>query len=165
MNSLFKTTNGMNLVGQGGKIIIFTLPFAAVAILLHFYYPVIVSLPAHWQPLRIIGYVLFIPGSVLWLAGLIQLLKDFPKGKLIRTGAYGICRNPIYSSIILFVLPAVSLSTLTWVYLVVALILYLSVRIFIRKEESKLEKVFGREYLEYKMNAGRIFPFIKPGRE
>ena len=68
-----------------------------------------------------VGYILIIPGLILWGAAVIQLLTGFSKGKLVTTGAYGVVRNPIYSSVTFFVLPAVALMTLTWVYFVPAI--------------------------------------------
>jgi protein-S-isoprenylcysteine O-methyltransferase Ste14 len=165
MIKIFKGINGMNLVGQGGKIIIFTFPYVALAIWLQYYYPEIVSLPQNLVAIKYIGYFWFVPGVLLWLNGLVQLLRDFPKGKLITSGAYGVCRNPIYSSVILFVLPAISLTTLTWVYFVVAIMLYMSVMIFITKEEVKLKQTFGKEYEDYRSRVSRIFPYVKPSRK
>jgi len=155
----------MNLVGQGGKIIIFILPFVAAAIALQHFFPEWVSLPKDQPVLKYIGYVLFVPGILLWFTGLIQLLKDFPKGKLITTGAYAVCRNPVYSSFILFILPGISFTKLTWLYFMVALAMYFSVRIFIGKEESKLKETFGKEYEAYLGSVCRVLPFIRPNRK
>jgi protein-S-isoprenylcysteine O-methyltransferase Ste14 len=164
MLQLFKTINGMNIVGQGGKIIIFTLPFAIIAVLIHVLLPGFASLPGIFIIVKPVGYVLLVPGILLWLSGVVQLVKDFPKGKLITTGAYGICRNPIYSSMILLVLPSISIITVTWVYFVVALFLFLGVVLFIKKEEEQLLRVFGKEYASYKDNISRVLPFMKPHR-
>jgi len=51
-------------------------------------------------------------------------LTGFSQGKLVTSGAYGVVRNPIYSSATFFILPAISLLALTWVYLVPAVFLY-----------------------------------------
>jgi protein-S-isoprenylcysteine O-methyltransferase Ste14 len=102
---------------------------------------------------------------VIFLAGLVQLLAAFPKGRLATSWAYGVCRNPIYSSFIVFVLPALSLLTLTWVYFGVAAFLYAGVRIFIGKEEKQLLQVFGDEYAGYLGRVSRILPFAKPSRK
>jgi protein-S-isoprenylcysteine O-methyltransferase Ste14 len=89
-------------------------------------------------------------------------MTAFSKSKLVTTGAYGVVRNPIYSSATFFILPAVALITLSWVYLVVSVFLYAGVMIFIGKEEKQLTKVFGREYEEYKTKVDRLIPFMKP---
>jgi protein-S-isoprenylcysteine O-methyltransferase Ste14 len=162
MIKLFKAENGMNIIGQGAKIILFTIPFAGAAILCHFFLPNIASFPAGFEAIRPFGYIWLIPGIALWMTGIIQLLFFFPKGKLITYGAYGLCRNPIYSSMIIFILPAISILTYTWVYFLTAFFLYLGVAIFIGKEEKQLIEVFGNDYSNYRSKVGRVFPFIKP---
>ena len=161
MLNLFKAANGMNILGQGGEIIIFSLPFAALAIAIHQLLPEIAALPPIINIIQPAGYILLLLGFLLWISGVIQLLLSFPKGKLITTGAYDICRNPIYSSFILFILPGITILTLTWVYLLISLFLFIGVTLFIENEENQLLKVFGDEYSEYKSKVRRIFPFNK----
>jgi protein-S-isoprenylcysteine O-methyltransferase Ste14 len=86
----------------------------------------------------------------------------FPKGKLVTTGAYSIARNPIYSSATFFILPAVALLTLTWVYFVPAVFLYIGVMIFIGEEEQQLRRAFGLEYEGYLTKVDRLVPFKNP---
>ena len=157
--NLLKNANGMNIVGQGGKIIVFSLPLAALSILIHVRLPEIAALPASFNVIHPVGYILLFLGFLLWISGVIQLLLYFPKGKLITTGAYGVCRNPIYSSFILFILPGITILTLTWVYLLISLSLFIGVSLFIVKEETNLLEIFGNEYAEYKTKVGRILPF------
>jgi protein-S-isoprenylcysteine O-methyltransferase Ste14 len=80
----------------------------------------------------------------------------------VTTGAYRVVRNPLYSSATFFILPAIALMTLTWVYFVPAAFLYAGVMIFIRREEKQLAKAFGQEYEDYKARTGRLIPFKKP---
>ncbi len=163
MLNIFKTQKGMNIVGQGGKIILFTLPSLIVALLVHVYYPQIAALPKGISFIKPVGYVLLVPGILLWGTAVIQLLTGFPKGKLVTTGAYGIVRNPIYSSVTFFILPAVALITLTWVYFVPAVFLYAGVMIFIGVEEKQLTTAFGKEYEDYLARVDQMVPFKRPG--
>ena len=156
--SLFKKQNGMNIVGQGGRIILFVLPALIGAILIHRYLPQFVALPRSLGFSRPAGYVLLIPGLILWGAAVIQLLAGFPKGKLVTTGAYGVVRNPIYSSVTFFILPAVAFLTLTWIYLVVSFFLYAGVIMFIGTEEKQLTNAFGKEYEAYMARVDRLVP-------
>jgi protein-S-isoprenylcysteine O-methyltransferase Ste14 len=162
MINILKRQNGMNIIGQGGKIILFTLPSLIAAILAHAYLPQIAALPKSISFLKPVGYLLLLPGLVLWGAAVIQLLTGFSKGKLVTTGAYGVVRNPIYSSVTFFILPAVALITLTWVYLVVSVFLYAGVMIFIGTEEKQLTKAFGKDYKDYMTRVDRLVPFKKP---
>jgi len=161
---ILENNKGMSIVGQGGKIILFMLPSLVAAILVDTYLHAVAALPASVGFLKPVGYVLLVPGLVLWGAALVQLLTGFPKGKLVTTGAYGVVRNPLYASVTFFILPAVALMTLTWVYLVPSIFLYVGVMIFIGQEERQLTQAFGQEYLDYLGRVDRLVPFRKPGR-
>jgi protein-S-isoprenylcysteine O-methyltransferase Ste14 len=162
MINILRKQNGMTIVGQGGKIILFTLPALIAAIWIHFYYPQIAALPERLSFLQPVGYILLPIGIILWGTAVIQLMLGFSHGKLMTTGAYGVVRNPIYSSVTFFILPAVALITLTWVYFVPSGFLYAGVMIFIGEEEGQLTKAFGREYEDYLTRVDRLVPFKKP---
>jgi protein-S-isoprenylcysteine O-methyltransferase Ste14 len=162
MINILRKQHGMNIIGQGGKIILFTLPSILAAIWAHFYLPRIAALPGRIDFIQPLGYLLLLPGLVLWGTAVVQLLSGFPKGKLVTTGAYGVVRNPIYSSVAFFVLPGVALLTLIWVYLVPAVFLYLGVMIFIGVEEVQLREAFGKEYEDYLSRVDRLVPFKRP---
>ncbi|MCX6132698.1 MAG: isoprenylcysteine carboxylmethyltransferase family protein [Ignavibacteriales bacterium] len=162
MLGILQNRNGMNIVGQGGKIMIFMLPSLIAAIYVHVYLPGIAALPESIRFLMPAGYLLLLLGLILWGAAVIQLLTGFSNGRLVTTGAYGVVRNPIYSSVTFFVLPAVALLTLTWVYVVVSVFLYVGVMIFIGKEEEQLSTAFGKEYEDYKARVDRLVPLKKP---
>jgi len=162
MLGILRKQHGMNIVGQGGKIILFMLPSLIAAIWVHTSWPHIAALPQSLRFLRPLGYVLLVPGVLLWGAAVIQLMTGFSRGRLVTTGAYGIVRNPIYSSVTFFVLPAVALMTTTWVYLVASVFLYVGVMIFIGTEEKQLTQAFGKEYEEYTARVDRLVPFRRP---
>jgi len=162
MINILKKQNGMNIIGQGGKIILFMLPSLIAAILVHMYFPKIAALPESVSFIQPVGYLLLLPGLMLWGAAVIQLLTGFPKGKLVTSGAYGVVRNPIYSSVTFFILPGLALITLTWVYFIPSVFLYAGVMIFIGKEEQQLTEAFGKEYQEYMARVDRLIPFKRP---
>lgn len=152
----------MNIIGQGGKIILFTFPSFIAAVIVHIYLPVFAALPHSISFIKPMGYILLLVGLILWGMALIQLLSGFFQGKLITTGAYRVVRNPLYSSVAFFILPAAALITLTWVYFITSVFLYTGVMIFVREEEKQLTKVFGQEYADYKSTVSRMVPFFKP---
>jgi protein-S-isoprenylcysteine O-methyltransferase Ste14 len=162
MINILKKQNGMNIVGQGGKIILFTLPPLIAAIWVHTNEPQIAVLPESINFIKPVGYLLLFLGLILWGAAVIQLLLGFSKGKLVTAGAYGIVRNPIYSSATFFILPSIALITLTWIYCVVSVFLYIGVMIFIGKEEKQLTEIFGKEYEDYLARVDRLIPFKRP---
>ncbi len=162
MINILHRQHGMSIVGQGGKIILFMLPSLIAAILVHTYFPKIAALPESVSFLKPAGFVFLVPGLVLWAAAIFQLLTGFSKGQLVTTGAYGVVRNPIYSSVTWFILPAVTLLTLTWVYLVPSVFLFAGVMIFIGVEEKQMQLAFGKEYTDYLTRVDRLIPFKKP---
>lgn len=162
MLSILRKQHGMNIVGQGGKIILFILPSLIAAICVHKYLPTIAALPEGIRFIKPVGYVLLLPGLILWGTAVIQLLVGFPQGKLVTNGAYGVVRNPIYSSVTFFIMPAITLMTLTWVYLIVSAFLYVGVMIFIGTEEQQLTHAFGKQYEDYLARVDRLVPLKRP---
>ena len=162
MINIFKKQNDMNIVGQGGKIILFMLPSLIAAVWMQTNVPRIAALPGSLSFLKPAGYILLLPGLLLWASAVIQLMTGFSQGKLVTTGAYGVVRNPIYSSVTFFILPAVALMTLSWVYLMVSVFLYAGVMIFIGTEEKQLTQAFGKQYEDYLAQVDRLIPFKKP---
>ncbi len=161
MINILKSQHGMSIVGQGGKIILFVLPSLIAAIWVHAYLPQFAALPKSISFIKPVGYVLLLAGLILWATAVIQLLVGFSKGELVTTAAYGVARNPIYSSAIFFIFPAIALLTLTWVYFAVSAFLYIGVMIFIGEEEKQLTKAFGREYEDYMARVDRLVPWKK----
>ncbi len=160
MLNLLQNRHGMNIVGQGGKIILFTLPSLTAAILIHAFFPRFAAMPGALGFLRPAGYVLLALGLALWGTAMVQLLTGFPKGRLVTNGAYGVVRNPIYSSAAFFILPGVALLAAAWVYLAVSIFLFVGVNIFIRTEERQLAEAFGEAYEAYRARVDRMVPFL-----
>jgi protein-S-isoprenylcysteine O-methyltransferase Ste14 len=162
MLNILHKHHGMNIVGQGGKIMLFMLPSLIASVAIHICQPQFAALPESISVVRPVGYLLLLLGLILWATGVIQLVTGFSKGELVTTGAYGVVRNPIYSSATFFIFPAVALMTLTWVYLVPSIFLYAGVMLFIGDEEKQLTEAFGRGYEEYLARVDRLIPFKKP---
>ena len=162
MINILKTQHGMSIVGQGGKIILFVMPSLIAAVWIHISFPKIAALPESLRFIQPAGYLFLLPGFILWATAVIQLMTGFSKGNLVTTGAYGVVRNPIYSSVTFFILPAIALITLTWVYFVVSVFLYVGVMIFIGTEEKQLTQAFGKRYEDYLAKVDRLVPFRKP---
>lgn len=85
-----------------------------------------------------------------------------PTQKLVVTGPYRYCRNPMISGVF-FILIGESLffhstSIATWA----GLFFCINTTYFILAEEPSLEGRFGDEYREYKRHVGRWIPRLKP---
>jgi protein-S-isoprenylcysteine O-methyltransferase Ste14 len=162
MRKVSKEENGRSIVGQGGKIVLFALPSLLAAMWVQASLPQIAALPRSLSYVQPVGYLLLVSGLLLSGVARIQVRRGFAKGELVTTGAYGIVRNPIYSSVTFFILPAVALMTLTWVYFVPSVFMYAGVMIFIGREEKQLAKAFGKEYEDYMARVDRLIPFKRP---
>lgn len=161
MSGFFKNDNGMNIIGQGSNIVRTTLPFILAAILVNIFLPRIAALPGDFAGYKTAGIVLLGLGILLWICGLVQLLLFFPKGKLVTTGAFTVCRNPVYASYIVLILPGISFLTVTWVYFVPAVVMFIAFKRFIRKEEEDLIGIFGENYRNYMKKVPQVFPLFR----
>lgn len=158
MRGLFDKVNGMTITGQGPAIIRLGLAFGVVGGAIHYFFPRVAAINQPPLSLRIAATALLVCGLALWIAALVQLLRDFPKGKLVTAGAFAFCRNPMYASFILFIVPAISLFFLTWVYLLISVGMCIGVQVLLPKEEKLLADVFGEEYATYRAKVGRVLP-------
>ena len=76
---------------------------------------------------------------------------------LIVTGIYRKTRNPLYKGIFLMLL-GISVCFRNMLSIVVSfLFIFLMMLIFIPKEETMLEEIYGEEYLDYKKRTRRVF--------
>jgi protein-S-isoprenylcysteine O-methyltransferase Ste14 len=151
--------NRLNPLGIGPKIAIVLLPWLAVSIILsrmpenYFEY-----LRDNSHILRITGIVLMVVGLVFYFATARLLLKGLKETRLITSGPYSICQNPLYVSLILFIIPALSLILNSWLVLTSSIVGYFLFKLFIKSENRELEKFFGEDYLKYKRETPEFFP-------
>ena len=83
----------------------------------------------------------------------------FKKGKLIKSGPFALCRNPIYASFIVFFAPAIAFFLNSWLILFGVVILYIIFKILIKQENNYLLKAFGNEYIKYKAEVNELIPW------
>jgi hypothetical protein len=84
MINILKKQNGMSIVGQGGKIILFMLPPLIAAILVHTYLPQIAALPESISFIKPVGYLLLLLGLILWGAAVIRRIRRCPQSHLLQ---------------------------------------------------------------------------------
>lgn len=108
--------------------------------------------------LRITGLILMATGLIFYFSTVRLLLKGLKGTILVTGGPYRLCQNPLYSSIILCIIPALSLILNSWLILTSSIVGYILFKIFIRKEYEELEKFFGERYLKYKNSTPEFFP-------
>ena len=102
---------------------------------------------------------------VLGLIILIKAITVFNKAynhKILKTdGLYGKFRHPLYASITILIVPGSILIFNMLMSLTVPVVMYISFRLLIGKEEKLLIDEFGNEYIKYKKKVNAIFPKIK----
>jgi protein-S-isoprenylcysteine O-methyltransferase Ste14 len=152
--------NKLNPMGIGPIIGSVALPWLAASIFISlrtthsFSYGVVDG-----QTLFIIGLVLVVTGAVFYLFTIPALLKGVRKTRLMTGGPFYLCCNPLYTSIILFVIPGISLMMDSWIVLTTSVIAYIFFKIFIHREYAEMDRIFGNEFRNYRSNTPEFFPF------
>lgn len=149
----------LNFLGIGPKIGMVLLPWLAATIILSsIKNNLFVYKTGSGNFLLTTGIVLMAVGLIFYFSTLRLLLKGLKETKLVTNGAYSICQNPLYSSIMLFIIPALSFILNSWLVLTTSIVGFILFKIFIRNEYKELEKFFGEDYLKYKNNTPEFFP-------
>lgn len=149
----------LNFLGVGPKIATVLLPWLLISIVLSSHFRKMFSFTHEKSRLLFIcGIVLLIFGTVFYGSTVRLLLKGLKETRLVTNGAFSLCQNPLYSSIILFIIPAVSLIINSWLVLTTSIAGYVIFKIFIKKEYNELEKFFGNDYIKYQNETPEFFP-------
>lgn len=84
-----------------------------------------------------------------------------PKTKnLVTTGPYRLTRNPmLFGTILVYLAEATLLNSLSAI-LIVAIFAVFMITVVVKKEEQRLLKDFGDQYLQYRNRTSKIFPWF-----
>lgn len=150
----------LNFFGVGPKIGLIALPWLAVSIALTLLFNnSFVFFKNGNNVLFYIGLTLIIAGIIMYFLSALTLLKGLKKTNLVTKGTYYFCCNPIYSAIILFIIPGISFMMNSWLTLTTSLVAYIIFKIFIKSEYAEMVKFFGNDYIKYKSETPEFFPF------
>jgi protein-S-isoprenylcysteine O-methyltransferase Ste14 len=105
-----------------------------------------------------IGLALAITGALIYFLTLPLLLKGLKETRLVTTGSYYLCCNPLYLAILLFIFPGLSFLMNSWLVLTTSIVAFILFKYFIKKEYSEMEKFFGDEYRKYRVDTPEFFP-------
>jgi protein-S-isoprenylcysteine O-methyltransferase Ste14 len=97
-------------------------------------------------------------GALFWGWTAVYFLRRFFSGRLLTGGPFAWCRNPIYASMIVFIVPGIALLWDAWPLLVADVALYVIFRRFIGREYAALARAFGREYERYEASVPELLP-------
>ncbi len=152
--------NKLNALGIGPKIGMVAIPFLAAAITLTLIYPEIFSFgPGAKRPLLIAGIIVLVIGLICYGLTAKALLKGLKENKLMTSGPFHYCQNPLYAVMILLIIPAIALLLNSWIIIITGVIAYIIFKINIHTEYEEMEKYFGEEYREYREKTPEFFPF------
>ena len=150
----------MTYGGIGPRLALLCLPYIILSIIIMIKYPEFSDLKFFDFPiLKALGFIWLGLGIIFWIWSAIYFLKYFKQGNLITKGPFGICRNPIYSSLIVFIIPSLALVFHSGLILSISVVLYLGFRISIHGETNVLKRIFGEEYEIYEKSVNEIIPF------
>ena len=150
----------MTLFGCGPTLALLCLPYILLSLIVMFRYPEFLNLGFLGYPfIKYLGFIWLGLGIIFWIYSAVFFLKYFKPGKLITLGPFALCRNPIYSSIIVFIIPALALIFHSGLIFSIALVLYLGFKISIHGETIVLRRIFGEEYERYEKSVKEILPF------
>ena len=150
----------MTLGGIGPKLALLNLPYIILALVVmqrDSEFLNLSFLDSTW--IKIFGFTWLSVGLLFWIASALVFLRGFKTGQLITWGPYGWSRNPIYASMILFVIPALCLIFHSGLILSIALVLYIGFKISIHGETVLLRRTFGDKFNEYEQSVNELFPF------
>jgi protein-S-isoprenylcysteine O-methyltransferase Ste14 len=150
----------MTLGGCGPKLALLSLPYIILSLIVMRKYPEFFDLKFLDFPfVKGLGLLWLGLGIIFWIYSAIFFLKHFKAGKLITRGTFALCRNPIYSSIIVFIVPSLALLFHSGLIFSIALVLYVGFKISIHGESILLRRNFGEEYETYEKSVNEIIPF------
>lgn len=150
----------MTYGGIGPRLALLVLPYIILALTIMIKYPDFLNLALLDSILlKVLGSVWLGLGCIFWIYSAAYFVKHFQPGKLITKGPFALCRNPIYSSIIVFIIPALAIIFHSGLTLSIAMVLFIGFKISIHGETNILRRNFGEEYDKYVKSVNEIIPF------
>lgn len=148
-----------NMMGVGPKLAILSAPVLAGAIAATVLYHDLFRFSFLPRALTLVaGALLVAVGLVFYAATARLFLREFKTGRLITTGTFALCRNPIYASFIVFLVPGAGLLCDSWLIAAWSLALYGGMKLFIGEEYRELEAAFGAEARRYAEEVNEVLP-------
>ena len=159
-NSDLTMNKPMTYGGIGPRLALMCLPYIILSLVVMYKYPEFFDLKFLDFPfVKVLGFVWLGLGTIFWISSAVVFLKYFKEGKLITKGPYALCRNPIYSSLIVFIIPSLALIFHSGLVFSIALVLYIGFKISIHGETRVLRRTFGEEYEIYEKSVNELIPF------
>ena len=165
----------INKWGRGALIVTFPMFFLTFFLFApgwwgsrHFLVPMGLGGTAGWYvglPISASGVALYLWTIVLFAKARGTQVPVAPTQEVVRSGPYGVSRNPMVTSAIIMVC-GVGVLFNSWSFILAGLVIPIPYLIYIKLvEERELEARFGEEYLSYKNSTPFIVPKMSFKRE
>ena len=152
--------------GVGPRIFKVVFPYLAITIAMTIIFPQIFTFgEAARSILLIAGIILMLLGVVFYGMTVRLLVPGLKEGRLVTSGPFRLCQNPLYAALILMVFPGLGLVLNSWLMVTIIIPGYLAFKSCIRGEYKVMEDQFGDEYRQYRQRIPEFFPFGRPGEE
>jgi protein-S-isoprenylcysteine O-methyltransferase Ste14 len=149
----------LNALGIGPKIAMTAIPWLALTVFLSIRFEGKFAYTESGSNLLLYAGVILVSGGLLmYFFTAPFLLKGVKETKLVTKGFFYLCCNPLYVSIILFIIPGTSLLMNSWIVITASIVAYIVFRIFIKSEYLEMEQVFGDEYRKYRQSTPEFIP-------
>jgi protein-S-isoprenylcysteine O-methyltransferase Ste14 len=154
-------TDRISVWGIGIKLTILTLGYSSAIIFIHYFtYPFFYIKFLQYRVFLIFGIILIVIAMPLFIVSAFSVHRAYAEDTLRTKGVYSICRHPLYSSFIFFIVPGICLLFKSWLAFSVPFVMYIFFRVLIKEEEDYLSGRFGGEYEKYKREVSFVFPKI-----
>ena len=141
--------NKLDFFGVGPKIGIYVLPWLAVTIILSLVFKETFNFfDDKNKVLFYTGLVILAGGLVFYFITIPNLLKGLKESRLVTSGTFSLCCNPLYAAIILFIFPGIALMMNSWLVLTTSVIGYIVFKVFIKGEYTGNGKILRRRVQE-----------------
>jgi protein-S-isoprenylcysteine O-methyltransferase Ste14 len=147
--------------GVGPWFVLLSGVYTAAAIIARAQDPAFFRIPFIPPWLRVgLAVLLLAIGVPFFAVALVQLIRGFPAGELFTGGVYRMCRHPVYGAWVVFNVPGMVLLLDNWIGLAVPMLMYVTLRVLVRREERELEQLFGDAYRSYRARTPSVFPLL-----
>jgi protein-S-isoprenylcysteine O-methyltransferase Ste14 len=157
LGKVWGMTTKRTLMGAGDRMMALMLPFLLAAIVTWALgvNATLVTLP---RAAMIVGAILTGFGVLGYLWSAVDIVRSFRVKQLVTTGAFGLCRHPLYAAWIVGLLPGLALISGNVLFVLAEVALIVGYLLFIGREEQQLLAEFGDAYRSYARRRFGVLP-------
>lgn len=117
----------------------------------------LLNVPLKFIGIGLICFGIYLNYSAKHKSRLFEMVTD---NKLIKTGVYGIVRNPVYSAVLIMCTGAICMTN-NLILFIIPMVCWIYMTVFLKLTEEKwLTVLYGKEYIEYCKRVNRCIPWF-----